>query len=150
MADSTPRTLAQHIAQTIDARRNCIKSGNSVWLARHTAFLQQLEKELPSGSGIDSGTTIDLDASTGERVVLRTAFHHMNDGGMYDGWTEHRVVVRASLYAGLVVDIGGRNRNGIKEYLSELFFFDLMERYSVGYDSPTDTYTIQRLPREAA
>jgi hypothetical protein len=112
--------LYRLIATTVDAYHRCVENGNE-WSARHAGTLRTLESLLPSGSGIDSGTTIDLDASTGEKLVLRTSYHHMNDGGYYDGWTDHTVTVTASLMFGINIKISGRNRNDIKEYLHQTF-----------------------------
>ncbi len=53
--------------------------------------------------------------------MFSTSFHHMNDGGMYDGWTEHAVTVKPSLAYGIVLKIGGRNRNDIKDRIHEEF-----------------------------
>ena len=93
--------------------------------------LAQLQSILPSGSGFDDGTQIDLDRSTPEKIVLSTSFHHMNDGGYYDGWTEHVVTVRPSFVYGLDIHVSGRNRNGIKEYITETFHFALMQQAEV-------------------
>jgi hypothetical protein len=45
----------------------------------------------------------------------------MTEGGMYDGWTEHTVVVTPSLAFGINIRITGRNRNDIKDYLHDVF-----------------------------
>lgn len=121
------KTLIHAIAETLAAHRNCVRNGNREWQVKHAARLSQLAARLPSGSGIDSGTTIDVDASTTDRIVLRTAYRHMTDGGMYDGWTEHRIVVRPSFIGGIDLSIGGVNRNGIKDYLSDVFMQTLLE-----------------------
>lgn len=121
------KTLIHAIAETLEAHRNCVRSGNREWQAKHAARLSQLADRLPSGSGIDSGTTIDIDASTTDRIVLRCSYHHMNDGGMYDGWTEHRIVVRPSFFGGIDLKISGRNRNDIKDYLHDIFMQTLLE-----------------------
>ena len=67
---------------------------------QRTAALDELmyiEKEiLPSGSGIDSGTKIDLmnyDLNGHSYFRLRVSFHHMNDVGMYTRWTNHVIIV---------------------------------------------------------
>ena len=122
-----PKTLIHAIVETLAAHRNCVRSGNREWQAKHAARLAQLADRLPSGSGIDNGTTIDVDASTTDRVVLRTSFHHLTDGGMYDGWTEHRIVVRPSFIGGIDLAIGGRDRNGVKDYLYDIFVQTLLE-----------------------
>jgi hypothetical protein len=48
----------------------------------------------------------------------------MNDGGFYDGWTEHTVVVTPS-FRGINLRISGRDRNQIKEYLYETYDYAL-------------------------
>ena len=74
---------------------------------------------LPRGSGIDAGTTIV--SVTDKQIVLTAGYHHMNEGGYYDGWTEHTIRVRPSLMLGMIVTVGGPNRNQIKDYLQELY-----------------------------
>lgn len=108
-------------ASLVGARLRCQASGNDEWFEKHTARLTELLDEMPSGSGVDSGTKLDLDASTEDKLVFTTAFHHMNDGGYYDGWTNHIVVVTPSLQHGFNLRITGSNRNDIKDYLHELF-----------------------------
>jgi hypothetical protein len=81
------RYLYSELASLIQARKNCIASRNEEWEAKHEATILSLVKDnLPSGSGFDSGTKIDLDASHGERLVFFTDFHHMDESGFYDGW----------------------------------------------------------------
>ncbi len=48
---------------------------------------------LPSGSGFDSGTVIDIENSTEDRLVIGSAYHHMNDYGEYCGWSHFKVIV---------------------------------------------------------
>jgi len=81
---------------------------------------------MPSGSGIDSGTTLDFDKSSGSKLVFSTSYHHMTEDGMYDGWTEHVVTVKPSLMFGFDLAISGRDRNDIKEYLHEVYHDTLM------------------------
>lgn len=110
------------LASLCQARQNCVEKNNDEWERRHAARIESLVKScMPSGSGFDSGTKIDLVLSDGERLVFDTSFHHMNDNGMYDGWTDHRVIVSASLLHGFRLSISGRNRNEIKEYIHEMF-----------------------------
>src|SRR5690242_28193 len=89
------RTLVAAIASAAQARHNCLASNNSEWLDHWTGQLEQYARnELPSGSGIDSGTKIDLDASNDKIVVLTLGYHHMDENGYYDGWTDHTIRVR--------------------------------------------------------
>ena len=87
----------------------------------HAPDVDRAEKEiLPSGSGFDSGTTFDVAASSAEKLVFNTSYHHMNDGGYYDGWSDHVVTVKASLLFGIDIRVSGRNRNDIKDYIIEV------------------------------
>lgn len=119
--------LYQLIAQTVDARKRCLESGNADWASRHLGTLQECAECLPSGSGFDSGTSIDLDKSGGEKLVFDTSFHHMDENGFYDGWTQHTVTVTPSFVLGLRLRISGRDRNGIKDYIHESFDIALRE-----------------------
>lgn len=85
-----------------------------------------VKANFPSGSGFDTGTHLDWDKSTKERLVFRTEFHHMNDVGMYDGWTQHEVIVKPSLLFYIDVRVTGRDRNQIKDYIGETFNHILM------------------------
>ena len=116
------------LASTVDAYKRCIERNNTEWEARHESKIEEIVKGcMPSGSGIDCGTKIDLNASTGEKLVFDISYHHMNDGGMYDGWTEHRVIVTPSLVSDFDLRITGPNRNDIKEYLHECYQTALSE-----------------------
>jgi hypothetical protein len=120
------RKLVNIFASTVQARLNCLKSGNTEWEGKHEAYLCKLSAScLASGSGFDSGTKIDLDNSTGERLVFTTAFHHMDEWGGYDGWTEHTVIVTPSLVFGFNLRVTGKDRNDIKEHIAESFRNDL-------------------------
>ncbi len=117
------KPLYQHIASALNALSNCIAGNNTAWQSKHEANLHTLAKDfLPSGSGIDCGTKIDIDTSLRQlgRIVLTLSYHHMNECGMYDGWTEHRVIISPSLQFGFDIKIGGRDRNSIKEYLADV------------------------------
>lgn len=117
--------LYQILAAKIDARRNSIKSGNAEWESNHENAIRNLTDELPHGSGIDGENEIDLDKSTGEKIIIHTSFHHMDEYGGYDGWTDHTLTVTPSLQFGFNLKISGRNRNDIKDYLYECFAEDL-------------------------
>jgi hypothetical protein len=114
------------IANAVQARANCITSGNKEWQAKHEETIENIIKEqLPSGGGFDNGTQIDLNRSNGERLVFTTAYHHMNDGGYYDGWTEHAITVTPN-FSNIRIKVSGRNRNDIKDYIAEMFHNALM------------------------
>lgn len=146
------RYLYSELSSLIQARKNCasrhpftteqIKSHcalcgeidthanhnprNPEWFDKHTDSIEELVRQhMPSGSGFDSGTTLDLDASHAEKLVFRTSFHHMDEGGYYDGWTYHTVTVTPSLSGQFNLRISGRNRNDIKDYMYETFSYAL-------------------------
>lgn len=118
------RPLYREIANTIQARANCEASKNTEWFDKHSERLRQLTGLLPSGSGIDSGTHLDLNRSHAEKLVLETSFHHLDEHGFYDGWTFHTVTVTPS-FQGINIRISGRNRNMIKDYLYDTFHYAL-------------------------
>ena len=112
----------KRIAQLIAQNKNCAASNNIGWMQNSKNELLDIAKnQLPSGSGIDCGTKIDIDASNGEKIVLLCEFHHMNDSGYYDGWTSHKVIITPSLQFEFDIKITGRDRNRIKEYLIETY-----------------------------
>lgn len=123
------KPVYQHISTLLNAIANCQarQDTNSVnWGNRHESTIESLVKNfMPSGSGVDCGTKLLFDESNSERLVFAFSFHHMNECGYYDGWTEHKAIVTPSLQFGYNLKITGRDRNGIKEYLHETFAFAL-------------------------
>ena len=119
----------QALASAIQARLNCVKSANNEWYHKHTETIESIARDcLPSGSGIDSGCSVDLDQSSGDTIVIDLSFHHMDDDGSYDGWTEHTATIEPT-FDGIDIRISGRNRNQIKEYLVETLEFALCAEY---------------------
>lgn len=138
------RTLIQIMSSALQARSNCLASGpKHPWTDRWHDRLEYIAKNLlPSGSGIDNGTKIDYDACKPDRVVLTAGFHHMNEGGYYDGWTEHKVTIRPA-FDGVDIRISGPNRNNIKDYLHEVYSYCL-----TGSDYTIDKETGNPVPVE--
>jgi hypothetical protein len=88
---------------------------------------ERLLELLPSGSGFDCGTKfVSADDS---KIVFTTEFHHMNENGFYDGWTQHRVTVRASLSLGIDIVVSGRDRNGVKDYIAQAFSAVMLDEF---------------------
>lgn len=124
------RAREEHVDRQLAVREPLYKvlAGKVAWEPPPGKFKVQrdleikvlVERYLPSGSGWNTGTKLD-DKSTGERLVFYGSFDHMNDIGYYDGWTEHSIIVTPSLQWGFELRITGRDRNGIKEYLHDLF-----------------------------
>ncbi len=113
--------LYQHIAVSLQAMQNCKKDNNEEWYEKHHTTIESfIYTFLPHGSGFDSGTKLDFDRSTPNRLVFLTAYHHMN-GGYYDGWTSHSVIVTPDLTSLFNLRVTGRNRNQTKDYIVETF-----------------------------
>lgn len=124
--EDNQKPLYQRIAHLLNAVSNCERSSNAEWKEKHSDRINELVKEhMPSGSGFDNGTELDWDRSTDEKLVFNTSFHHMDEHGYYDGWTEHTVIVTPSLSWGLSLRITGRDRNDIKEMIHEQFSYAL-------------------------
>ena len=136
--------MIEHLASAVNAYHNGKARGNTEWTNKHSDRVERMCKDvLPHGSGIDSGCTIDLDecGADGERIVIHTSYHHMNDSGMYDGWTEHAVICKPSFVHTIDLRITGRDRNGIKEYLYDVFRTVLTAQVHENYDSDRERYT---------
>lgn len=89
-------------------------------LSLHEQRFDRLMAMLPSGSGFDAGVKLVDDECKSNRLVLKADFHHMTEHGMYDGWTEHKVIVTPSLADGAVIRITGRDRKLIREYIADV------------------------------
>jgi hypothetical protein len=116
------RKVFEIIANKLQAMNNCLEKGNTEWFDKHQDSIKSIVSEtFPHGSGFDSGTKLNFDESKPERLVFDTGFHHMNDGGYYDGWTEHKVIVTPSLVYGFTLRVTGRDKREIKDYIGECF-----------------------------
>lgn len=128
------RYLYSELSSLIDANRRCMADSVSPANApersqhwrdmadKHELTIERLVRDfMPSGSGFDAGTKLDLDASHAEKLVFTTGYHHMDESGGYDGWTEHVVTVTPSLTSGFNLRVSGRNRNDIKDYMHKSF-----------------------------
>lgn len=80
-----------------------------------------IDNFLPRGSGIDKYPKLILDKSNENKLMFKFSYHHMNDVGFYDGWTDHILTVKPSLAFGFELKITGQNKNEIKDYLYEIF-----------------------------
>jgi uncharacterized ParB-like nuclease family protein len=123
------RPLFQAFASAVVALANCIKNGNQEWYRIWNDCLDGWCKNyMPSGSGFDNGTQIDLEASGEHKLVFNVHYHHMDEHGCYDGWTEHQVIVTPSLLFGFTLRITGPNRNEIKDFISDTFHIALSQQ----------------------
>lgn len=111
--------IYQKIAQAGDALQRCIKTGNS-WADRWQETLDEIENNyLPSGSGFDSGCSIER--ADGKKIVIAFSYHNMNENGSYDGWSDYELIVTPNLALGYDMRFTGKDRNGNKEYFGDEF-----------------------------
>ena len=94
--------------------------------------LDELSKLLPSGSGIDSGCTIDEEKSTKNKIIIHSSFHHMDENGFYCGWSNFDIIVTPDLLYEFNLKIVGRKAiypafSDTKEYLYSVFYDALDE-----------------------
>lgn len=98
--------LYQALARTMQAYITCCDTDNSEWARKHSDRLDALcLKHLPSGSGFDSGTQLCYDKCEKEQLAFDSAFHPMNEHGMYVDWVYFRVLVTPSLAFGFNLDV---------------------------------------------
>lgn len=88
-------------------------------------LLKLVKDRMPSGSGFDSGTSLDLEACNENKLVFHTDFHHMNEHGFYTHWTPHKVIVKPDFISEFTISVFGRNSNNIKPYIQDMFFWAL-------------------------
>lgn len=126
-------TVAAAISSSLNAYQNCIKSSNETWEQKHLDTLARLcQNHLPHGAGIDSTHPenlrgLDREESTPDKLIINLSYHHMHsESGMYDGWTDHQVIVTPE-FDGIKLKITGRDRNEIKDYLHEVYQCSLGE-----------------------
>lgn len=108
------------IARALDAYKRCIKTRNHEWEMRWNFLLNEFEVALPSGAGFDAGS-LDRERSDNRRLVFHTSYHHMDDLGYYGGWTSHTIYVWADLGFEFDLNITGKDRNNIKDFIADVF-----------------------------
>lgn len=97
------------------------------WQAHCNAWIDHLETLLPSGSGIDNGTTIDREKSTGHKLVFFFGYHPMNEHGYYEDWIEYTMTV-VPTFSGFELDIIGPDRDDLKDSLYQTYEHALSEQ----------------------
>lgn len=96
--------------------------------------VEKIMETAPSGSGIDSGTKLLEEECRPEKLVFSCDYHHMDEHGYYDGWTEHKAIVTPSLQWNYNLRLTGRDRNGIKDYLQDTISYWLDQECTIELD----------------
>lgn len=136
------RTLGYELASRVQAVKNCIKSKNTEWDAKHREAIEQLLDALPHGSGIDGEWRIEPENCSDSVITLFCSYHHMNDGGYYDGWTDFTVKIRPSFY-GIDVKVTGAfppKYRDTREYLQEILHMALSRKVYWSLDRKGDLH----------
>lgn len=117
------RPLYKELATAIGPLRACQAQDNTFGEKIHMHTIDTCISLLPSGSGWQDGeqTKLWLDNSHADKLMFRGSFHHMDENGYYDGYTEHVITVKPSLAFDFNIRISGSNRNEIKDYLHDMF-----------------------------
>ena len=76
------RTIHRAFSESLQAMRNCEKSGNAEWHGRWLDYIAKLQSELPHGGGLNGKVEFILDKSNATRVVIFVEFHHMKQDTM--------------------------------------------------------------------
>lgn len=122
------RRIYQEISSRLQARLNCEKSNNMEWLEKHQTAIDDICKNhLPHGSGFNQGTTLFYLESKPEKLVFIAPFHHMNENGFYDGWSNLKIVITPSLQYNFNIKITGimRKYKDDIDYFVECFDYAL-------------------------
>ena len=119
--------MAKFYVEFAQAVRTYKAAGSTDMLEGAYKLLSKLSQSLPSGSGLDRNPRLYIDQSREDRLIFQADFHHMNDVGFYDGWTNHNVIVTPSLAFGFNIRVTGRNRNDIKDHIETVFYDFLMQ-----------------------
>lgn len=120
--------LYERIYLTLEALRVSTERNNREWITKHNDTIDLMDKLLPSGSGFDEGCQIVREVVRGkESFVIKAPYHHMDENGFYGGWSDYKIRVYPSFIGGFYVRVTGKNYNGAKEYITELFYSVLQE-----------------------
>jgi len=114
----------KYLAMKLQAASNCINmfgtAFNPLWYEKHKEDIDKQMETAPNGSGFDNGTTLVEEDCNSKKLVFLTAYHHLDDIGYYVKWTDHKVII-TSAFDGFDMRITGKNFNGIKEYIADVF-----------------------------
>lgn len=116
--------LYQKLSHVLAAYHNAIAANNTEWIANHSETIDRLQTLMPSGSGFDAGTTLDINRSSAEKLIFDSAYHHMDANGYYDGWSDLTITVKPSLQFEVNIKITGlrrKNRHDI-DYMMDTFY----------------------------
>lgn len=112
----------KELAQRIQARMNCEKSGNTEWLNKHEAVINELIGMLPHGSGLNYEWELDYKKSHANNIILYMSYDTMDEAGYYDIVVNFTLQITPSLISGYDLHIKGNfgKYQDIKDYLYDI------------------------------
>jgi hypothetical protein len=125
------------------------KTGNWYWSIRHEEKIADMARNhLPSRSGIDSGCTIDMRKSTGNRIVINSSYHTMSGMGYYGRWIDFTVTAKPDLICDFTLTISGKfgRDQDLKDYLYDTF--DMALRHMIREPETEGEQRIEFLDKE--
>jgi len=125
------RKLYQALAGLVEARLNCMASGDNELLHSYEEQGNKLVRECMPGGGRFDGTKLDWNRSMPNKLVLVTAYLQP---GHQVGWTKHTVTVRPDLRSGYKLSISKSNRRNLKELMAEF-------RVALDHNEPEEAVT---------
>ena len=69
--------------------------------------LDILTNYLPSGSGFDDGSVVDVNKSNNNKIIIHSAYHHLDNNGFYDGWSNFSIIIKPDLMFGFTLTLIG-------------------------------------------
>jgi len=108
------------LSRLIRARLNASTKDDKEWVDKHTVYIDEILKALPHGSGIDAGMQINYDLSTDTKIVFNFSWHHMDEHGYYDGWSDHELII-TPVFGDKDLRLTGRRLGNIKDHLYQMF-----------------------------
>ena len=94
------------------------------WTNRYEDEIDNIMRNhFPYGSGVDNGCTFNYEKSCGNRLVINSGYHCMNENGYYDGWVNFTVTLTPDLELDYKLNIRGNfgKYRHVKDYLYQIF-----------------------------
>lgn len=113
--------LYKKLSAALQAQKNCLEHKNPTWHAIWSDRVEKIMRSAPSGSGFNTGTSLEYVQEPDTELRFCTEYNHMDEAGYYDGWTTHVVKVTPR-FSGIDIKVTGKNKNDIKEYIGDVFY----------------------------
>ena len=116
--------LYEKIYQTLQALNNCKKENKEKWINKHIEKLDTYNNLLPSGSGINNGSYIDIDNIKNETITISSSYDTMKND-MYDKTIVFKIIVKPSLFDNIdikITPITELKKAYVDDYIHELFY----------------------------